>query len=169
MVSKINKNDEGVSAVIGVILMVAITVILAAVIAAFVFSMSNNVGTSYTVAFTAKKMSTGEIIITNNGGADVGKLTAVSVTCQPKDAPVVTVVQNAVNYNTVGSSFTFGSATTPTFGYTQLQTDGSTAGATSSAVTPAYPNHVIVTGTFADGSSQVLIATDKSDRSHVVL
>jgi flagellin-like protein len=36
------KNDEGVSAVIGVILMVAITVILAAVIAAFVFGMVGN-------------------------------------------------------------------------------------------------------------------------------
>ncbi|MGA9140009.1 MAG: type IV pilin N-terminal domain-containing protein, partial [Methanocella sp.] len=34
-------NEEGVSAVIGVILMVAITVILAAVIAAFVFQLGN--------------------------------------------------------------------------------------------------------------------------------
>ena len=37
------KNDEAVSPVIGVILMVAITVILAAVIAAFVFGMSGNI------------------------------------------------------------------------------------------------------------------------------
>lgn len=38
-IGKLNKNEEGVSPVIGVILMVAITVILAAVIAAFVFGM----------------------------------------------------------------------------------------------------------------------------------
>ncbi len=37
--SKLEKNEEAVSPVIGVILMVAITVILAAVIAAFVFGM----------------------------------------------------------------------------------------------------------------------------------
>ena len=38
-----NDNDEAVSPVIGVILMVAITVILAAVIAAFVFNMAGDV------------------------------------------------------------------------------------------------------------------------------
>ena len=37
------KNEEAVSPVIGVILMVAITVILAAVIAAFVFGMAGNI------------------------------------------------------------------------------------------------------------------------------
>ena len=39
---KIRNNEEAVSPVIGVILMVAITVILAAVIAAFVFGMAGN-------------------------------------------------------------------------------------------------------------------------------
>ena len=37
------KNEDAVSPVIGVILMVAITVILAAVIAAFVFGMAGNI------------------------------------------------------------------------------------------------------------------------------
>ncbi len=41
-IGKLNKNEEGVSPVIGVILMVAITVILAAVIAAFVFGMGGS-------------------------------------------------------------------------------------------------------------------------------
>ena len=40
---KFTKNEEAVSPVIGVILMVAITVILAAVIAAFVFGMAGNI------------------------------------------------------------------------------------------------------------------------------
>ncbi len=44
------KNDEAVSPVIGVILMVAITVILAAVIAAFVFGMSGNISKTKVVA-----------------------------------------------------------------------------------------------------------------------
>ena len=46
------KNDEAVSPVIGVILMVAITVILAAVIAAFVFGMSGNISKTKVVAVT---------------------------------------------------------------------------------------------------------------------
>ncbi len=49
------KNDEAVSPVIGVILMVAITVILAAVIAAFVFGMSGNISKTKVVAVTAQQ------------------------------------------------------------------------------------------------------------------
>ncbi len=45
---KFRENEDAVSPVIGVILMVAITVILAAVIAAFVFGMGSNVGTTKT-------------------------------------------------------------------------------------------------------------------------
>ncbi len=52
MANKFSKNDEAVSAVIGVILMVAITVILAAVIAAFVFGMGSSIKKTYTVSFT---------------------------------------------------------------------------------------------------------------------
>ena len=59
--NKFAKNDEGVSAVIGVILMVAITVILAAVIAAFVFGMVGGVSTKKNPAFTVKRVS-GQLI-----------------------------------------------------------------------------------------------------------
>ena len=52
---KFNKNDEAVSPVIGVILMVAITVILAAVIAAFVFGMAGNISKTKVVAATAQQ------------------------------------------------------------------------------------------------------------------
>ena len=48
-----NRNEEAVSPVIGVILMVAITVILAAVIAAFVFGMAGNIQKTRVVAATA--------------------------------------------------------------------------------------------------------------------
>jgi flagellin-like protein len=51
------KNDEAVSPVIGVILMVAITVILAAVIAAFVFGMSGNISKTKVVAITSQNQT----------------------------------------------------------------------------------------------------------------
>ena len=52
---KFTKNEDAVSPVIGVILMVAITVILAAVIAAFVFGMAGNISKTKVVAATVQK------------------------------------------------------------------------------------------------------------------
>ena len=77
------KNDEAVSPVIGVILMVAITVILAAVIAAFVFGMSGNISKTKIVAVTVQKVDATHITIMNNGGQDGASLTQLSVTTIP--------------------------------------------------------------------------------------
>ncbi|VVB97824.1 Uncharacterised protein [uncultured archaeon] len=63
---KFGKNDEAVSPVIGVILMVAITVILAAVIAAFVFGMGPPVkAPQVQLKFTATPSI---LTITHSGG-----------------------------------------------------------------------------------------------------
>lgn len=88
-VMKIIKNDEAVSPVktvstedavspvIGVILMVAITVILAAVIAAFVFGMAGTTQTTKTVSLTVT-LTTGDDAdygkVTINGGTDLPSL-----------------------------------------------------------------------------------------------
>ncbi len=58
------KNDEAVSPVIGVILMVAITVILAAVIAAFVFGMSGNITKTKVVAATVTATNATNVNVT---------------------------------------------------------------------------------------------------------
>ena len=50
------KREDAVSPVIGVILMVAITVILAAVIAAFVFGMAGSVTKTKTVAPPSRRV-----------------------------------------------------------------------------------------------------------------
>ena len=69
---KFSKDEEAVSPVIGVILMVAITVILAAVIAAFVFGMGGNLGESPpTVSITAQNNAADgnyDLKINHNGG-----------------------------------------------------------------------------------------------------
>lgn len=72
-------DDDAVSPVIGVILMVAITVILAAVIAMFVFNISGDMQTSKTVAMQAK-LSGDDAIITIVGGPDLNALKSVTVT-----------------------------------------------------------------------------------------
>ena len=72
------KNEEAVSPVIGVILMVAITVILAAVIAAFVFGMTGNVQTTKTVSI-GSQISNTNIILTINGGPDLSTLQGLTI------------------------------------------------------------------------------------------
>jgi flagellin-like protein len=67
---KFSKDEEAVSPVIGVILMVAITVILAAVIAAFVFGMGGSLKKNYTVAATASQTDANTIDFTYQGGPD---------------------------------------------------------------------------------------------------
>ena len=68
------ENEDAVSPVIGVILMVAITVILAAVIAAFVFGMTGNVQTTKTVAVTAHVDDSKHLVVTFQGGADASSV-----------------------------------------------------------------------------------------------
>ena len=77
---KFNKNDEAVSPVIGVILMVAITVILAAVIAAFVFGMAGNISKTKVVAATAQQPDATHIVVTYQGGQDAATCIGMSWT-----------------------------------------------------------------------------------------
>jgi len=129
-------SEDAVSPVIGVILMVAITVILAAVIAAFVFGMAGNVSKSRNVAITAQKASKSGapvIILTNNGGPDAGSLTSFTLT-------------------TDGST-----STLPGGGNAAL---GTSVGSTVTMFGSSAKNHVIVTALFNDGSSQVMLDTN---------
>jgi archaeal type IV pilus assembly protein PilA len=123
-------SEDAVSPVIGVILMVAITVILAAVIAAFVFGMAGNVSKTRNIALTAQKVGSGSIIITNNGGADSGDVSLFGVSINGADAGTLTSL-----ISTVGSTQTFGG-------------------------TSGTKDHVIVTATFNDGTKQVVLDTN---------
>ncbi|WP_202319587.1 type IV pilin [Archaeoglobus neptunius] len=64
-------DEKGVSPVIGVILMVAITVILAAVIASFVFGMGSRLEPVKTPGFTVTRVNNSyiQITFTSKGGA----------------------------------------------------------------------------------------------------
>lgn len=125
------ENEDAVSPVIGVILMVAITVILAAVIAAFVFGMSGNVDTQKMVAATATQQDT-SIVVTYQGGADYLSVTNLTVT-----------VTNSTGGTPVNESFNG----TPEVGWSC--TFNGTEGR----------DHIVVVAEFADGSSQVVLDT----------
>ncbi|OPY45446.1 MAG: hypothetical protein A4E42_00812 [Methanoregulaceae archaeon PtaU1.Bin222] len=125
---KIIKNDEAVSPVIGVILMVAITVILAAVIAAFVFGMAGTTQTTKNVGITATANATA-FTITTQGGTDFNTLTKLEW-----------VPPNGTGYNLtdfkkqVGQTIILQGANEPV----------------------GIGNKLTVRGTFQDGSQQVL-------------
>ena len=131
-------SEDAVSPVIGVILMVAITVILAAVIAAFVFGMAGNVSKTRSVAVTATKQGQ-NVTVTNNGGPDNQDVSSFNVTAVYNNG--TTKLYNAANLpellKPVGSTIKIPSGTTPATG----------------------KDHLIVTGTFTDGTSQVLLDT----------
>jgi len=74
------KEEEAVSPVIGVILMVAITVILAAVIGAFVFGMGGSLKSTYTVGVTATQVNATHVGFTFQGGPDANLVTALNST-----------------------------------------------------------------------------------------
>ena len=115
------KNEEAVSPVIGVILMVAITVILAAVIAAFVFGMAGNVTKTKVVAITAQRTSGSNIQVTNMGGQDASSVSSIAI--------------SGAGTGTLASA----------------------VGSTTAVSVGAAPQHIIVTGTFNDGTKQVLL------------
>ena len=137
------KNDEAVSPVIGVILMVAITVILAAVIAAFVFGMSGNISKTKTVAVTVQKTNSSYITIMNQGGQDGSSLTKLNATTSPAATSCVGATGTSIPYcELTGNPVSVG-ATVGLFGTNAFT--GKTA--------------VTVVGTFNDGSQQVLLDT----------
>ena len=139
-------SEDAVSPVIGVILMVAITVILAAVIAAFVFGMAGNVSKTRTIALTATK--TGDsgglnqiLTVTNNGGPDINDVNWFNVTVAGNGGTLI----NGTVGSFTGSNITLAKKT------------GSTA--TFVNTKQSEKSHVIGSATFVDGTSQVIIDT----------
>jgi flagellin-like protein len=104
---KFMKEEDAVSPVIGVILMVAITVILAAVIAAFVFGMSGGVSKTKNVAVTVRQVGT-DCEMTEQGGADFSALENITWTCgavsgDPDTTPAIGNVKTATDGGTGAS------------------------------------------------------------------
>jgi len=142
------KNDEAVSPVIGVILMVAITVILAAVIAAFVFGMAGNISKTKIVAITAQKIDGQTITIMNQGGQDAPSFYSANITLMGGKGTITGYPSPPAgptsNGYMGGSPVAVGCVTTMKTG---------TAGGFSGKI------EVTVIGTFNDGTQQVLLDT----------
>ena len=99
----LNTDDRAVSPVIGVILMVAITVILAAVIGTFVLGLGDQIGGSATAGVTVDGDNTSEatVTLTNLGTAD-----EVDIVYADNGTSVGTDLSVNVPMNTTGTSVT---------------------------------------------------------------
>jgi flagellin-like protein len=124
--------EDAVSPVIGVILMVAVTVILAAVIAAFVFGMGSGVNETRTVAVTCQQVSTaaGGVEFTYQGGDDADEVGAVFCSVM-------------------------GGAREAIFSVPPVVGEVDASGATPTTA----QDHVVVIAQFLDGTEQVILDT----------
>ena len=93
----ITKKNDGVSPVIGTILLVAITVVLVAIIAAVVMGMTNDVGTSHVVGVKVTQNATvpGNALITITGGQNAGELKTIYVYNGTTPEPIVGTLTGA--------------------------------------------------------------------------
>ncbi len=141
-----NKNEEAASPVIGIILMVAITVILAAIIGSYVFGAPQNVTKTNVVAATAEVTPSGAIYVLYQGGQDGDKLTSLSVM-----APNGTTWYVSSADGTLDSS----SATLakPNVGAVMKMYP------TSPSDWPPGQKHIVVAGIFTDSAGQVILDT----------
>jgi flagellin-like protein len=140
------KNDEAVSPVIGVILMVAITVILAAVIAAFVFGMSGNINKTKIVAVTAQQPDGDHISVTYQGGQDALTFGGANVT-----------ITTSTGTQVLKAAYTAQDPGSANMGWLATSVGSSTTANVANAF--AGRDHVVVAGWFTDGSQQVLLDT----------
>jgi flagellin-like protein len=150
---KFRENEEAVSPVIGVILMVAITVILAAVIAAFVFGMGSNIGTTKTVAVTASQQ-VNDIIVTYQGGPDANVVKHLRVEVTPSNGGGVTTYYGANSAGTEISGSAIADVSASVEGKIPAGSNWKYSGKGTSG-----KDHVVVAAHFSDGSDQVVLDT----------
>ena len=137
---KFRENEDAVSPVIGVILMVAITVILAAVIAAFVFGMGSSVGTTKTVSITSQIVHN-DTILTINGGPDLPTLQELTITVGGNGVPATYKSSGASG----SSAWASGSGG-----------DGSFKVGDTIKLTDKKTGRVLVVGKWSDGAEQII-------------
>ena len=143
------KSEDAVSPVIGVILMVAITVILAAIIASFVFGSASNIQKTKVVAASAQLDSTGSIIVVYQGGQDDPTLEYITIAAP--NATVTFVTTSAAGELTpCAASCSDENHWKPDIGAIMRLHPRSPSD------WPSDQKHVVVVGVFGDGYSQVI-------------
>jgi flagellin-like protein len=125
--------ESAVSPIIGVILMVALTVILAAMVAAFTFGMVPSLPSSHHIALTASQQGSDQIIIVYHGGPDQKTLVSMNITWPSGRTQLVTSPKIGDTYRATN------------FGIPLNVTTGK--------------DHLVISGTFTNNVQQVILDT----------
>ena len=141
-------NEDAMSPVIGTILMVAITVILAAVIGAFVFAVPTNIQKAKFMASSIQiDTNGGTVLLSYHGGPDDIYLTSITVT-----APNGTVWYTS----SADGDLTLNTASSPAPAKPRL---GAVMTLTPAPDWPAGQKRVLVVGSYNDGVKQIISDT----------
>lgn len=142
-----NRNESAVSEVIATVLAVALTVILASLVAAYLFGMMPNIPVTRTLAYSAMQPDASTIVVTYHGGPDANSLNYATIVVTPSEGGSVTYMNSTVSVTdpadptdviiepTVGSVMT---VTTASGGFTNK-------------------DHVVIIGHFNNGQDQVVL------------
>ena len=146
ILKKIRKDKKGVSPVIGVILMVAATIVIAAVVIAMLggFSAPKQ---AYLVAATASQNAAGDVVATFHGGPDAALVAGLNLSIASAGGIVYNDGDALLSDSPDWSSGDVGASAT----FYKSSCDGLSA--------TAGDDHVAVAATFNDGSAQVILDT----------
>ena len=145
MLSKKN-HEEAVSPIIGTVLMVAITVILAAVIGTFVFGLPTNTPKAKLMGSSIQMERTeGALLLSYHGGPDDVSLTAINIT-----APNGTIWYTS----SIDGALTISTASSPPPVKPKI---GALMTLHPAPDWPSGQKHVIVVGSFNDGVQQIIL------------
>ena len=137
-------DEKGVSPVIGVILMVAATIVIAAVVMGMLGGFSPPKRT-YSISVTATQEGD-DIIVTYNGGPDQALVSKLIFSGTDSN-------MNTIDWTTHAGEGTFHADTetleNPKVGDQVIAVDGGTTGR----------DHIVVTAEFTDGTKQVVLDT----------
>lgn len=139
-------NDNAVSPVMGTILMIAVTVILAAVISAFVFGMPVNIQKTKLMGSSVQMDTTGgSILLSYYGGPDDISLTMINIT-EPNGSVWYT--------SSTDGGLTVSTATSPT----PVKPDiGAVMKLSPAPDWPLGKKRVLAVGSFSDGVQQIIL------------
>ena len=158
MKRNIRKEESAVSPVIGVILMVAITVILAAVIGAFVFGMGGNLKKTYNVGVTASQVNASTVDITFQGGPDANLVHYINVSIDGIEFWCASAGDSTATAGSSGSAPVFGDPSDPD-SVVSVGTAVTLVNSGSDTPISSERDHVVATATFLDGTQQIVLDT----------
>lgn len=140
--------DDAIAEIVGVILIIAITVAVAAVVASYALDLGSALKKPYQVYFNINRPSPNDsVVITNVGGTDQDFLKTIEISYTNATGIQTAFAQpNAII--TSNSGYASG----------DLTNKSTTSFELSPSIVDSYGNcNVIVRGTFLDGTQQVLV------------